>query len=298
MRSADPADRRVSRVSTTKEGEALVAESRRRKTAWLTTQVGAAPGRRAGQPGRRPRRARPPVRAGPGVTRLRLASSETFRSLHVRNFRLFFIGQGISQIGNWLTLIAQTLLVLQLTDSGVALGVLAAAQFGPVLHLRRLRRPRRRPVRQAQAAHHGPDLRDGAVVRPGRPGLPGPSAGVGHLRHRLLRRRGHRLRQPGPTVVRRRDGARGADHQRGEPQQRPDDRLPHHRPRPGRAPRGHGGLRLGLPARRDQLHRRHRRPAHDRPVEGAPGAGHAPRTRAGAGGARATPGASPSCACR
>jgi MFS family permease len=67
------------------------------------------------------------------VTRLRVASSETFKSLHVRNFRLFFMGQGISQIGNWLTLIAQTLLVLQLTDSGVALGALAAAQFGPVL---------------------------------------------------------------------------------------------------------------------------------------------------------------------
>jgi MFS family permease len=67
------------------------------------------------------------------VTRLRLASRETFKSLRIRNFRLFFAGQGISQIGNWLTLIAQTLLVLQLTDSGVALGVLAAAQFGPVL---------------------------------------------------------------------------------------------------------------------------------------------------------------------
>ena len=67
------------------------------------------------------------------MTRLRVASSETFKSLHVRNFRLFFIGQLISQIGNWLTLIAQTLLVLKLTDSGVALGVLAAAQFGPVL---------------------------------------------------------------------------------------------------------------------------------------------------------------------
>ena len=67
------------------------------------------------------------------MTRLRVASSETFKSLHVRNFRLFFMGQGISQIGNWLTLIAQTLLVLQLTDSGVALGALAAAQFGPVL---------------------------------------------------------------------------------------------------------------------------------------------------------------------
>jgi MFS family permease len=57
----------------------------------------------------------------------------TFRSLQVRNFRLFFTGQLISQVGNWLTLVAQTLLVLELTDSGVALGLLAAAQFGPVL---------------------------------------------------------------------------------------------------------------------------------------------------------------------
>lgn len=67
------------------------------------------------------------------MTRLRLATHDTFRSLGNRNFRLFFSGQLISQTGNWLTLIAQTLLVLQLTDSGVALGLLAAAQFGPVL---------------------------------------------------------------------------------------------------------------------------------------------------------------------
>jgi len=39
VRKADPADGRVSRVTTTPEGKALVAESRRRKTAWLTTQV-------------------------------------------------------------------------------------------------------------------------------------------------------------------------------------------------------------------------------------------------------------------
>jgi len=67
------------------------------------------------------------------MTRLRLATNETFKSLRVRNFRLFFTGQLISQTGNWLTLIAQTLLVLKLTDSGIALGLLAAAQFGPVL---------------------------------------------------------------------------------------------------------------------------------------------------------------------
>lgn len=61
------------------------------------------------------------------------AAGGTFRSFENRNFRLFFGGQLISQVGNWLTLITQTLLVLSLTDSGVALGLLAAAQFGPVL---------------------------------------------------------------------------------------------------------------------------------------------------------------------
>ena len=63
------------------------------------------------------------------------ATRATLHSLRIRNFRLFFTGQLISQVGNWLTLVAQTLLVLSLTDSGVALGVLAAAQFGPVLVL-------------------------------------------------------------------------------------------------------------------------------------------------------------------
>jgi MFS family permease len=67
------------------------------------------------------------------MTKLKIASSETFRSLSNRNFRLFFAGQSISQIGNWLTLVAQTLLVFKLTHSGVTLGLLAAAQFGPVL---------------------------------------------------------------------------------------------------------------------------------------------------------------------
>lgn len=67
------------------------------------------------------------------MTRLRMFTGATFASLRVRNFRLFFIGQGISQIGTWLNMIAQTLLVLRLTDSGIALGLLTATQFGPVL---------------------------------------------------------------------------------------------------------------------------------------------------------------------
>jgi MFS family permease len=67
------------------------------------------------------------------LKRIGLMTRETFASMRVRNFRLFFTGQLISQVGNWLTLIAQTLLVFEITHSGVAVGLLAAAQFGPVL---------------------------------------------------------------------------------------------------------------------------------------------------------------------
>jgi MFS family permease len=66
---------------------------------------------------------------------VRAAAHDIFRSLRYRNFRLFFTGQLVSQVGNWLTLVAQTLFVLKITDSGIALGVLAAAQFGPILIL-------------------------------------------------------------------------------------------------------------------------------------------------------------------
>jgi MFS family permease len=69
------------------------------------------------------------------VTRLRRAAGTTFRSLHIRNFRLFFVGQLISQIGTWLTQVALTLLVLHLTKSGFSVGLLVACQFAPVLLL-------------------------------------------------------------------------------------------------------------------------------------------------------------------
>ncbi len=59
----------------------------------------------------------------------------TFLSLRNRNFRLFFTGQMISNTGNWLTNIALTLLVLNLTHSGLMVGLLAACQYGPILFL-------------------------------------------------------------------------------------------------------------------------------------------------------------------
>ena len=57
----------------------------------------------------------------------------TFASLSIRNYRLYFIGQGISQVGSWMQSIAQGLLVLELTGSGTALGLVIALQCLPVL---------------------------------------------------------------------------------------------------------------------------------------------------------------------
>ncbi len=61
------------------------------------------------------------------------ATNDTFRSLRIRNYRLYWIGQAVSMTGTWLQFIGQALLVLALTDSGVALGLVTACQFLPVL---------------------------------------------------------------------------------------------------------------------------------------------------------------------
>jgi MFS family permease len=49
----------------------------------------------------------------------------TFRALRHRNFRLFFIGQGLSLVGTWLQQVAMGWLVYRLTDSAWLLGVVA-----------------------------------------------------------------------------------------------------------------------------------------------------------------------------
>jgi MFS family permease len=67
------------------------------------------------------------------VTRLWRATRLTFRSMSVRNYRLYFAGQLISTTGTWMQSIAQAWLVLQITGSGVALGITVALQFTPVL---------------------------------------------------------------------------------------------------------------------------------------------------------------------
>ncbi|MGH9226605.1 MAG: MFS transporter, partial [Acidimicrobiales bacterium] len=59
--------------------------------------------------------------------------SATFRSLENRNFRLYTIGQLVSVTGTAMQQVAQSWLVLSLTDSGVALGITVALQFLPML---------------------------------------------------------------------------------------------------------------------------------------------------------------------
>ncbi|WP_369223436.1 MFS transporter [Streptomyces sp. R39] len=59
--------------------------------------------------------------------------SSMFSSLNVRNYRLFFAGQVVSNIGTWMQRIAQDWLVLSLTGSATAVGVTTALQFLPML---------------------------------------------------------------------------------------------------------------------------------------------------------------------
>jgi MFS family permease len=58
-----------------------------------------------------------------------------FRSMRVRNYRLFFTGHAVSVCGTWMQRVAQDWLIFTLTGSGVALGIAAALQFGPMLVL-------------------------------------------------------------------------------------------------------------------------------------------------------------------
>ncbi|HLZ39032.1 MAG TPA: MFS transporter [Mycobacteriales bacterium] len=59
--------------------------------------------------------------------------SPTFGSLRIRNYRLFASGQVVSLTGTWMQRVAQDWLVLQLTGSGVAVGITTGLQFLPLL---------------------------------------------------------------------------------------------------------------------------------------------------------------------
>jgi MFS family permease len=67
------------------------------------------------------------------MTAVRAAVHQTFSSLRIRNYRLYFTAQLISVSGTWMQTVAQAWLVLHLTGSGVALGIVVGLQFLPML---------------------------------------------------------------------------------------------------------------------------------------------------------------------
>ena len=64
---------------------------------------------------------------------LKRFARETFTSFDVRNFRLYYLGQIISTSGTFMQSIAQAWLVLKISHSGTALGIVSALQYIPIL---------------------------------------------------------------------------------------------------------------------------------------------------------------------
>jgi MFS family permease len=69
------------------------------------------------------------------MSRIRGAARVTFAALAVPNYRTYFGGQAISLIGTWMQMAAQSWLVLTISHSAGALGVVVALQTLPVLLL-------------------------------------------------------------------------------------------------------------------------------------------------------------------
>ncbi len=61
------------------------------------------------------------------------ALHRSFDSLSVPNYRRYFAGQLVSLSGNWMQTVAEVWLILELTGSGVAVGLTTALQFLPIL---------------------------------------------------------------------------------------------------------------------------------------------------------------------
>jgi MFS family permease len=64
---------------------------------------------------------------------LTAALRRSVSSLSVPNYRRYFVGQVVSVSGNWMQIVAEVWLILKLTGSGTAVGLVAALQFAPIL---------------------------------------------------------------------------------------------------------------------------------------------------------------------
>jgi MFS family permease len=106
------------------------------------------------------------------VSRVTAAITQTFTSLKYFNYRMWFVGALVSNMGAWIQRVGQDWLVLkELThNSGVAAGIVTALQFAPVLFLSPWagvladRLPRRRLLMATQAGQGVLALGLGALV--------------------------------------------------------------------------------------------------------------------------------------
>ena len=62
-----------------------------------------------------------------------MAFPSGLRALNHPDFRRFFVAQIVAMISGWMHTVAQSWLVLQLTDSPLRLGLIGTLQFGPIL---------------------------------------------------------------------------------------------------------------------------------------------------------------------
>ena len=96
------------------------------------------------------------------------ALPQVVRALRNPNFRLFWSGNFLSNIGTWMQNVAQGWLVLMLTNSAFWLGVVGFAGSIPFLLLHALRRRDRGPREQAPAAAGDANGHDDAGLCAGR----------------------------------------------------------------------------------------------------------------------------------
>ena len=158
-RVADANDRRSARVRITPAGERALERMRTRKNAFLLRRLGELSPSEQQHARRAGRAARAPV-GGAVRRRVREAGRRTFRAISVRNYRLYFTGQVISVSGTWMQTVAQAYLILfPLHGTGVDVAIATSLQFLPLLLLGPVRRPDRRPPRQAQGALRHPGRR-------------------------------------------------------------------------------------------------------------------------------------------
>ena len=256
---AAPHDGRQVLMSVSDKGDAVLAEDRERRDAWLARGWPSSPPPSADCCGRRP----------PLLERLAAALSPTFRALPNRNYRLYATGGVVSNIGTWMQRVAQDWLVLQLTPTAAPPSASPpACSSCRCCCSRRIAGvvADRFPKRKVLHRHPGAAWPSSALLL----GVLGDHRrrAVWHVYVlALAARRRRRVRRAGPAVVRHRDGRPRGPAQRGRPQPRVVQ------PRPRRSARRSPALliaaRLGRPAPAGSssstrsLRRGHRRAAAD-----------------------------------